>query len=186
MVTAETDRLTIRLPAEADRPRFVELFTDDAFTVFGGSHDVPSANARFDRMLALAQVVPYAKQPVIEKASGAIVGYSGVGSVVFEGLDRLEWGWRFVPEARGRGYATEATEALLAIADAHHDGEMLCIIDPANQPSLRVADKVGFRWWQRFVWPDDPPEETELLLRPIGAGGPPLLTPAIDQPGGGD
>ncbi len=184
MVTAETDRLTIRRPVEGDRPRFVELFTDDAFTVFGSRHDLASANARFDRMLALAQAVPYAKQPVIEKASGAIVGYSGVGTVVFDGLDRLEWGWRFVPEARGQGYATEATEALLAVADAHHDGEMLCIIDPTNQPSLRVADKVGFRWWRRVDWPADPPEPTELLLRPIGAGGPPLLTPTSDQSGG--
>lgn len=177
MVTAETDRLTIRPPVEGDRPRFVELFTDESFTVFAAVHDVASANARFDRMMALAELVPYAKQPVIEKATGAIVGYSGVGTVTFDGLDRLEWGWRFAVDARGRGYATEATEALLAVADANHDGEMLCIINPANGPSLRVADKVGFRWWRRVDWPDDPPLPTELLLRPIGAGGPPLLTP---------
>jgi len=177
MVTTETDRLTIRPPAEGDRHRFIELFTDETFTIFGEGHDVPSANARFDRMLALAELVPFAKQPVIEKSTGLIVGYSGVGTVNVDGLDRLEWGWRFAVESRGRGYATEATEALLAVADANRDGEMLCIIDPANQPSLRVADKVGFRWWRRVDWPDDPPVPTELLLRPIGAGGRPLLAP---------
>ena len=70
MATTETDRLVIRPPVEDDRRRFVELFTDETFTVFStGVHDVDSANARFDRMLALAGLVPYAKQPVIEKAS---------------------------------------------------------------------------------------------------------------------
>ena len=98
MSMTETERLTIRAPAEGDRPRFVELFTDEDFTVFSSDvHNVESANTRFDRMLALADVFPYAKQPVIERATGIIVGYPGVGSVVFDGLDRLEWGWRFVP-----------------------------------------------------------------------------------------
>ncbi|MGI9615427.1 MAG: GNAT family N-acetyltransferase [Acidimicrobiales bacterium] len=177
MTTAETDRLIIRHPVEGDRDRFVELFTDETFTVFsGGVHDVESANARFDRMLAVASAVPYAKQPVIERATGAIVGYTGVDTLLFEGVERMEWGWRFVPEARGKGYATEATSALLAIADRHHDGEMLCLIAVDNHPSRRVADKVGFDWWRRVVWPDG--VATDLLLRSIGAGGAPLVAPA--------
>lgn len=176
MTTAETDRLIIRHPVEGDRHRFVELFTDEAFTVFsGGVHDVESANARFDRMLVVASAVPFAKQPVIERDTGAIVGYSGVGTVLFEGLDRMEWGWRFVPEARGNGYATEATAALLAVADADHDGEMLCLIATDNRPSRRVADKVGFDWWRSVVWPDG--VATDLLIRSIGSGGPPLVAP---------
>ncbi len=177
MSTTETDRLTIRRPVESDRLRFVELFTDETFTVFSGVHDMESANARFDRMLALADAVPYAKQPVIERATGIIVGYTGIGTVVLDGLDRLEWGWRFVPGARGRGYATEATTALLDVADAHDDGEVLCIIDADNLPSRRVADKVGFHWWRRFNWPEDPTAPTDLLLRSVGTGGPPLVVP---------
>ncbi len=180
MTVIETARLVIRPPEETDRSRFVELFTDEAFTVFSRLHDARSANIRFDKMLALADVVPYAKQPVIEKATGVIVGYTGVGTVVLETAERLEWGWRFVPEARGRGYATEATKALLAMADAHSDGEMLCIIDVENHPSRRVADKVGFRWWRRFTWPDAPHQTTDLLTRPIGVGGLPLLAPGHD------
>lgn len=175
MATVETDRLIVRAPIEGDRSRFVELFTDEAFTVFSdGVHNVGSANARFDRMLALADAVPYAKQPVIERASGSIVGYTGVGTFQLDGRNRLEWGWRFVPEARGRGYATEATAALLTVADANDNGEMLCIIAADNHPSRRVADKVAFRWWRRFNWQDDPTDPVDLLVRTIGAGGPPL------------
>lgn len=177
----ETARLVIRAPMERDRARFVELFTDEAFTVFSdGAHDPDSANTRFDRMLSLIQVIPYAKQPIIEKASGAIVGYTGVDTAVIEELDRLEWGWRLVPGARGLGYATEAANALLAVADAHDDGEMLCIIAPENHASRRVADKVGFRWWRRIDWNGDPSDPADLLVRPIGTGGPPLLAPIRD------
>lgn len=179
MTAIETDRLIIRPPVEGDRSRFVELFTDETFTVFSsGVHDLESANTRFDRMLLLADAVPYAKQPVIERASGSIVGYTGVGTIEFEGLDRLEWGWRFVPEARGSGYATEATVALLDAAESHDDGEILCIIAAANHPSRRVADKTGFRPWRRIEWEGDPNDSVDLLLRPLGAGGSPLLAPA--------
>lgn len=179
MITVETERLVLRPAVEDDRARMLELFTDPAFTVYSNeTHDLASANARFDRLLAMVRAVPYAKQPVIEKASGRILGYTGVGTVVFDGIDRLEWGWRLDREARGRGYATEATAALLTVADAVDDGEMLCLIDPANEPSRRVADKVGFEWWQRYEWPDEADDgPTDLLLRPIGAGGGPLLAP---------
>jgi len=158
------------------------LFTDEAFTVFSdGVHDLESANARFDRMLAVASVLPYAKQAVIETVTGRIVGYTGVGTVVFDGIERLEWGWRFVPDARGRGYATEATTALLAVADDHDDGQVLCIIAADNDPSRRVADKVGFRWWRSVNWRDDPTAPTDLLVRSVGAGGPPLVAPAQSE-----
>jgi RimJ/RimL family protein N-acetyltransferase len=178
MPPIETDRLTIRLPVEDDRGRFVQMFTDPAFTVFAdGPHDVESAQARFDQMLLMAAALPYAKQPVIVRESGAIVGYTGAGTVVLDGIDRLEWGWRLVPEARGRGYATEAASALLAAADRHDDGEMLCLIAPDNHASRCVANKVGFRWWRRIEWTDDPAELTDALVRPIGAGGPPLRAP---------
>src|SRR5262245_13332662 len=101
-----TDRLEVRLPVEADRKRFVELFQDPEFMEFSaGVHDVQSANDRFDGMLRMAAELPFAKQPVIERTSGAIVGYSGAAWFEFEGDQRLEYGYRLVPEARGRGYA---------------------------------------------------------------------------------
>lgn len=173
-----TDRLIMRPPAERVRARLVELFMNEAFTVFSdGVHDVESANTRFDLMLLLAEEVPYAKQPVIERTSGILVGYTGVGSVLLDGVNRLEWGWRLVPEARGQGYATEATTALLSVADRVDDGEMLCLVDIDNHPSRRVADKVGFNWWRRIEWDDDPNDVTDALIRPIGSGGPPLTAP---------
>jgi len=145
-----TDRLEVRLPEPSDRGRFVELFCDPEFMVFSdGVHDVASANARFDVMLATAREIPFGKQPVIERATGRIVGYTGVAWFEFEGARRLEYGYRLVPEVRGRGYATEAGAALLALAEENFQGELLAMIDPTNEPSQRVIAKLGFAYWKK-------------------------------------
>jgi RimJ/RimL family protein N-acetyltransferase len=145
-----TERLEVRLPREADRNRFVELFRDPEFMVFSdGVHDLDSAQARFDEMLRTATELPFAKQPVIDLATRTIVGYSGVAWFDFEGARRLEFGYRLVPEARGRGYATEAGRAVLALAAETFRGEVLAMIDPTNGASRRVIAKLGFTFWKQ-------------------------------------
>lgn len=181
-VTVTTERLVIRPAVEDDRTRFVSLFTNAEFMEFGVLHDHASANERFDRMLDLVELVAYTKQPVIERASGEIVGYTGVDSVRIDGMDRLEWGWRLVPSARGRGFATEATGALLGVADRLDDGEMLCLIAPSNRASHGVARKLGFRLSHRVDWDGDPSQPTDVLLRPVGSGGGPLILPEASVP----
>jgi RimJ/RimL family protein N-acetyltransferase len=144
-----TERLEVRAPVEADRCRFVELFQDPAFMEFSaGVHDLASANARFDTMLQFAECVPFAKQPIIVRSSGEIVGYSGAAWFEFEGALRLEFGYRLVPRARGHGYATEASLALLAVASELFRGELLAMIDPRNMASKGVIGKLGFEFWK--------------------------------------
>jgi RimJ/RimL family protein N-acetyltransferase len=145
-----TERLEIRPPAPGDRDRFVELFCDSDFMAFsGGVHDRASANTRFDEMLANARGVPFAKQPVIERTGGRIIGYTGVAWFDFEGARRLEYGYRLVPDARGCGYATEAGRALIAVAEETFHGELLAMIDPTNTASQRVIAKLGFTYWKQ-------------------------------------
>jgi len=106
------------------------------------------ANERFDRMVARCADVSFAKQAVVELSSGTIVGYTGVDWIELDGDPWLEWGYRLVPAARGKGYASEATRALLAKAAATYSGDVIAIIDPDNQPSQNVCRKVGFRYWK--------------------------------------
>jgi RimJ/RimL family protein N-acetyltransferase len=145
-----TARLEVRPPLEDDRRRFVELFQDPEFMVFSdGVHDLASANRRFDEMLRAANELPFAKQPVVERASGRVVGYSGVAWFDFEGARRLEFGYRLVPEARGRGYATEAGLAVLGRAAETFHGELLAMIDPRNVASKAVITKLNFTFWRQ-------------------------------------
>jgi len=147
-----TSRLEIRLPVDADRGRFVELFCDDGFMAFStGVLDADGANRRFDHMLALADELPFAKQPVIERATGTIIGYSGADWFDLEARPRLEFGYRLVEGARGQGYATEACLAVLDVAATTFRGEILAIIDPSNLASQRVAVKLGFTFWKHAL-----------------------------------
>ncbi len=116
-----------------------------------GVLDVPAANRRFDEMLRRAQELPFAKQPVLERATGTIIGYAGVDWFEFEGRNRLEFGYRLVPEARGQGYATEAGQAVLAKAAETFRGEIFAIIDPRNHASQNLARKLGFQFWRQAV-----------------------------------
>jgi RimJ/RimL family protein N-acetyltransferase len=144
-----TRRLEVRAPSESDRARFVELFCDEEFMIFSAGVLTPDgANHRFDEMLIRAEEVAFAKQPVIERSTGLLVGYSGVNWFEFEGQRRLEYGYRLVAEARGLGYATEAGRALLATAADTFQGEVLAMIDPANHASQHVARKLGFTFWK--------------------------------------
>ena len=139
-----TERLEVRPAAAADRDTFVALFGDPEFMVFSGALTPTQAQSRFDHMLAMIQHCVFAKQAIFETATGQIIGYVGVDRANFEGEERLEFGWRLVRSARGRGYATEAANALLGLADRTSGAEILAFVDPRNTASQRVAKKVGF------------------------------------------
>ena len=153
-----TDRLEVRLPLEADRRRFVALFQDAAFMEFSaGVHDEASAHTRFDGMLRTVEGLSFAKQPVIERQSGEIIGYSGAAWFEFEGAQRLEYGYRLVPAARER----DTRPKLVAAADAavgSFRGEVLAMIDAQNAPSKGVIGKLGFDFW-KIADVDDYPVE---------------------------
>lgn len=145
-----TERLLVRLPSGADRDRFVELFCNEDFMEFyPGVLTEEEAMGRFDHMVAVCQTIPFGKQPVVELSSGLVVGYTGVDYMGFEGNTWLEWGYRLVPECRGLGYATEASQALLAKAHQTYAGELLAIIAPENLASRRVCHKLGFTFWKQ-------------------------------------
>lgn len=146
-----TPRLEIRPPAEADRTRFVHLFCDDGFMVFGGVLSTQDAETRFDRMLAVSAEVSFGKRPIVERSSGDVIGYTGVDRIDLDGRTWWEWGYRLVPGARGHGYATEASRALLVVAEAEFAGEILAIVDPSNKRSQNVAGKLGFGYWKQAV-----------------------------------
>ena len=82
---------------------------------------------------------------VVEQASGLVVG--GIG---FFGPPRedgeVEVGYGIVPSRQGRGYATEALQAMLAMAWADpHVTAVVAGTDPGNAASQRVLEKAGFR-----------------------------------------
>jgi RimJ/RimL family protein N-acetyltransferase len=156
--------------AESDRRRFVELFADADFMVYSlpGVLGRDAAEARFERMLALPEEVPFAKQAIDELSTGLTVGYAGADYFELRGERRLEFGYRLIAGARGRGYATEAAGALLDLACRTWQGELLAFIDPRNQASRRVLGKLHFVPQEAITIRGHDAELYRLVIRPAG------------------
>lgn len=87
-----------------------------------------------------------------EKGGASFVGELGVAEFqrqiepTFDGDP--EAGWVLMPNAHGKGYATEAMRAVLAWSDRELSCRVGCIIAPENTASIRLAEKLGFVEWQ--------------------------------------
>ena len=94
---------------------------------------------------------------VQERASSRFVGMIGFHehrrelSPSHEGVP--ECGWSFAQHAWGQGYATEALKAVLTWGEGHFGPvRTVCMIDPDNAASIKVAQKAGYREFARSTY----------------------------------
>jgi RimJ/RimL family protein N-acetyltransferase len=75
----------------------------------------------------------------------------------------VEFGYTIFPDYRGKGYASEAAKALMDWATREHAVSRFVVsISPTNEPSLRIAQKFGFRKVGSFTDPEDGVEDVFL------------------------
>ena len=95
------------------------------------------------------------------KSDGKMIGHVGLFDYhreiepSIEG--RPELGYIFAAEVHGQGLAREACDAILAWADATLDAEeIVAIISIGNDPSIRLAERLGFERQPDGVYRDEP------------------------------
>ena len=81
-------------------------------------------------------------QPEVIGNCGVFHSYRGLG----EDFDDMpEGGWIIAAQYAGKGIAGEAMRAALAWFDAEHGPRtVVCMIEPGNAPSIKLAGKLGF------------------------------------------
>jgi|SRR5689334_23377574 len=88
---------------------------------------------------------PYA---VVEQSNQGVVGYCGL--FFFPDLDgqaETEIGYRLARSAWGKGYASEAAQAVRDYAfKILGIKRLIALIDPSNVSSVRVAEKIGMNY----------------------------------------
>jgi len=77
-----------------------------------------------------------------EREGNRLVGGVGLFPLNWEGPE-IELAYHVVPSAWGRGYATEAAEALLAVAWEAGLDHVVAVAMPGNVASRRVMEKLG-------------------------------------------
>lgn len=160
--TLTTERLTLRGHEPGDLDAFFAMRSDPRVARHIGKNLLTRTQC-WTRILAyrgMWEFLGYGFWAVTERATGAFVGDVGLADLrrdmepSFEG--QPEAGWIFAADASGKGYATEAMKSVFGWFDGAFAGrESVCMIDPGNAASLRVAEKCGFSRWTETTYEDD-------------------------------
>ena len=152
----ETERLILRGQKREDFDAFLQIWSDPEVTRFIGGK--PSTReetwSRLLRNIGHWEEMGFGPWMICEKQGGALVGDIGFANfqrTLDPGFGETpEIGWVLSPSVHGKGYASEAVSAAMAWADANFAGpRTVCMIDPDNGPSLRLAGRHGFREFAR-------------------------------------
>lgn len=161
----ETARLTLRGHRIEDFPASAAMWADPIVTrYFGHRFDEEESWTRFLRYFGHWAVLDFGYWVVEEKTSGAFVGEIGFCDYkrnIQPPLDAPEIGWSLAAQFHGKGFATEAVRAAIAWADTNsappfQPRRTTCIIHPDNLPSIRVAEKSGYRELRRTTYKGQP------------------------------
>jgi RimJ/RimL family protein N-acetyltransferase len=155
----ETERMILRGHELADFDDCVALWGDPIVTRFIGGK--PSTReetwSRLLRNRGHWSLLGFGYWVVRERATGRFIGEVGFANLEREIepslRDAPEAGWVLAPWSHGKGFATEALRAALAWLDSERGARRtVCIIDPDNAASRRVAQKCGYRELARTVY----------------------------------
>ena len=168
----ETERLLFRRAGLGDFEDIASLWSDPVVVRHFGRAPY-SAEENWGRLLLKIghwQALGYGYWVLHERDTGRFVGEIGFADLRRDIDPPLcavpEAGWALMPWAHGRGLAGEAMRAALAWLESGHGARRTCcIIDPGNEPSLRLADRCGYRETGRTTYRDRP---IAVLLRDAG------------------
>ncbi|WP_109127292.1 GNAT family N-acetyltransferase [Dyella sp. C11] len=159
----ETARLRLRAHRADDHAECLAIWSDPDVVRYIGGRAFTSEEVwkRLLQYVGLWSILGYGYWAVEEKATGRYIGDIGFADFRREmepsmhGM--LEFGWVLAPHAHGHGYATEAVNAAVAWGQQYFgDLRAVCIISPENLPSIRVAEKAGFKRWQDTTYHGSP------------------------------
>jgi RimJ/RimL family protein N-acetyltransferase len=162
----ETDRLVLRgfRPDDLDAMTAMWAMPEVVRYIGGVPLSREQSWTRLLRQIGMWSVMNFGFWAVTEKTSGRLIGEAGFHEMRREMSpsieNTLEAGWGLLPDFRGRGYASEALDAMLPWAAANHgDLPVTCIIDPENTASIRLAERHGFREFARSTY-----QGTEIVV----------------------
>jgi RimJ/RimL family protein N-acetyltransferase len=164
-----TERLVLRRPALEDFEGMLEVWSASPAPPVRRSRE--EVWARLLRFIGHWQVFGYGPFILLDRATGATVGEAGF--LRFErglgpGCDgAAEATWTLIAGRRGEGLAGEAMAAIAGWFDAAAGIERtIAMIAGDNHPSLKLADRLGYREWRAAVYSQTP----VLLLERLREG----------------
>jgi RimJ/RimL family protein N-acetyltransferase len=148
LTETKTERLLLRRLTEQDRETVVALQVDPATNVFNVKpYTTDEAHELYDRWMKHWAEHGFGYIGVTELARPQeIIGFGGVRYLEWREERVLNLAYRFWPSAWGKGYATEMGVAVVEWAESEFpDVPVIANVMVANKPSVRVAERLGFK-----------------------------------------
>jgi RimJ/RimL family protein N-acetyltransferase len=144
-IRLETERLRLREFRGEDLEAYAAMSGDGEVMRYIGEGKTLTPHETWRSIAAMLghwKLLGYGMWALEEKASGALVGRAGFLDP--PGWPGFELGWLLGRAYWGRGYATEAASRCLryAFEELTRD-RVISLIRPGNQPSVRVAERIG-------------------------------------------
>lgn len=159
----ETERLRLRGHRADDFAALAAIWADPAVArhIGGKPSTLQESWMRLLRYPGMWALLGYGFWAIEEKASGRLIGdigYMDAKRAIEPALDGMpELGWALAHDAQGKGYAREALVAVLAWGKAHFGTHRaVCIIEPGNAASIRLAIDAGFHFLHEVTYRDAP------------------------------
>lgn len=143
----ETERLRLRRFTPADASFMLRQLNEPSFIANiadRGVRNLEQATAYLENgPISSYRLNGFGFWAVLEKNSGTVIGMCGL--VKRDNLPDPDLGYAFLPEYFGKGMAFEATQAcLLSARQDYALPRLLAIVNPGNQPSRRLLDRLAF------------------------------------------
>jgi RimJ/RimL family protein N-acetyltransferase len=166
--TIETERLTLRAWTKADREAYFSILQEPAVHRHFGPEPMGMEEC-WRRLVASAGSWPingFGGWAVERRSDRKLIGMAALFTawrdLAPQFGDEPEMGWIFATEAHGQGLAREACDAVLGWAEASLPSTQIwAIIAPANEPSIKLAQRLGFEPHNETTYQDEP----TLVLR---------------------
>ena len=148
----ETDRLILREFVYEDGKKLSSLMADKDFMNFSvwGPVDIEGTKDFLKKALRDYKNNGFGIWAVIHKDSNKLIGSCGLYIAdIGNGQKAIETSYRLEKAFRGKGLAIES---VVAVRDYAFSGlnldEIVACVDAQNVPSIRVAEKVGMKYWK--------------------------------------
>jgi len=165
MKIIETDRLTVRWMSPDDADFILKLMNEPSWLRFIGNKGVRT-RADASAYILKGPVEMYSRLGfglyLVElKEAGIAIGMCGL--IKRDALEDVDIGFAFLPEYWGKGYAYEAASAVMEHGKTDFGlNRLVAITSPDNDASVRLLEKLGFRF-ERMVKLSDKSEEIKLF-----------------------
>ena len=167
----ESDRLVLREFTESDLPTLVDIASQEHICHW--CPDWKNCNDWVDKWFKGIQWRYSINNPnnefillaITEKSTNRLIGQINTGCEFKDELPgELSIGYFISKEAMGNGYATEAAKSMTQYYFPINKNDFFyAVIKPANEASIRVAEKAGFKFVSQIILPSTEPNEKILF-----------------------